>query len=272
MGLPSAITLSESRLDAAWSVLRAGGRTALIPYFTAGYPSATASLDALRAADEIADILEVGVPFSDPLADGPTIQRSTFEALQAGMTLPGTLDLVDRANLDRPVVVFSYVNPILRYGVERFLRDAEALGIAGLLLTDLPAGGDPPLEAAVGGSRLDLIRLIAPTTRPERIAAATAGASGFVYLVARLGVTGATASLAGGLEASVARVREATPLPVAVGFGISTAAQAAAAARFADGVVVGSALVDVVGREGPAGARRFLETLRASIDGAAVAR
>jgi tryptophan synthase alpha chain len=258
--------LSESRLAPAWASLRARGRSALIPYLTAGYPSTAVSLAALRAADEVADILEVGVPFSDPLADGPTIQRSTFDALRQGMTLAGTLELIERAHLARPVVVFSYLNPILRYGIDRFLRDADVLGVAGVLLTDLPAGSDPGVESAIQASPLDLIRLIAPTTRAERLTAAVAGAQGFVYLVARLGVTGATASLAEGLETSIAQVRRATPLPVAVGFGISTPDQARVVAGQADGVVVGSALVDVLGREGVDGARDFLRSLREALD------
>jgi len=258
--------LSESRLAPAWAELRSQGRTALIPYLTAGYPSAATSLEALRAADEVADVLEVGVPFSDPLADGPTIQRSTFDALRQGMTLAGTLVLIERARLAHPVVVFSYLNPILRYGLERFLRDADALGVAGLLLTDLPAGSDPAVESEVQASSLDLIRLIAPTTRPERLATAVRGAQGFVYLVARLGVTGASASLAEGLEASIAQVRRATPLPVAVGFGISTPAQARTVAGQADGVVVGSALVEALGSRGVTGARAFLGTLRDALD------
>src|SRR5690349_6711403 len=181
MGSRSATILSESRLAPAWADLRAQGRTALIPYLTAGYPSADASLEALQAADEVADILEVGVPFSDPLADGPTIQRSTFDALRQGMTLAGTLALIDRARLTRPIVVFSYLNPILRYGLERFLQDADRLGVAGLLLTDLPAGSDPAVEAEVQASPLDLIRLIAPTTRADRLVTAVQGAQGFVY-------------------------------------------------------------------------------------------
>jgi tryptophan synthase alpha chain len=258
--------LSDSRLAPAWSALRTQGRAALIPYLTAGYPSAAGSTEALRAADEIADILEVGVPFSDPLADGPTIQRSTFEALQQGMTLAGTLQLISQAQIRHPVVVFSYLNPILRYGVERFLREADALGIAGLLLTDLPAGSDPRVEDAIQRSPLDLIRLIAPTTREQRVAEAVAGAEGFIYLVARLGVTGATASLAAGLADSVALVRRATSLPIAVGFGISSPQQAAEVAQLADGVVVGSALVDLLGEGGVGAARRFLEDLRAVLD------
>ena len=258
--------MSDSRLAPVWSALRAGGRTALIPYLTAGYPDRDASEAALRAADGVADILEVGVPFSDPLADGPTIQRSTFEALQRGMTLAGTLELVRRAELETPVVIFSYLNPILRYGVDRFIREADGLGIAGVILTDLPAGGDPAIERALQASPLDLIRLVAPTTRADRLAEAVADAQGFIYLVARLGVTGASQALADDLADSVARVRGATTLPVAVGFGISTPAQAAMVARMADGVVVGSALVDALGRDGVAGARRFLEALRTGLD------
>jgi tryptophan synthase alpha chain len=258
--------LSESRLDATWGQLRGEGRTALIPYLTAGYPTIETSLEALHAAGETSDIVEVGVPFSDPLADGPTIQRSTFEALRQGMTLRGTLDLIGRARLEQPIVVFSYLNPVLRYGIERFLRDAEALGVAGLLLTDLPAGNDAAIEAAVAASRLDLIRLLAPTTRPERLAHAVAGAAGFVYLVARLGVTGASRALAADLPGMIARVRAATPLPVAVGFGISTPAQAVTVARLADGVVVGSALVDVLGARGVPAAAAFLRGLREAMD------
>jgi tryptophan synthase alpha chain len=258
--------LSESILAPAFGVLRAQGRTALIPYLTAGYPDLRSSEDALRAADEVADVLEVGVPFSDPLADGPTIQRSTFQALEQGMTLAGTLELIARCRLRHPVVVFSYLNPILRYGLDRFLRDTGDLGVAGLLLTDLPAGSDAAVEEAVLESPLDLIRLIAPTTRPERLRAALTGAEGFVYLVARLGVTGASNALAADLAASIGRVREATTLPVAVGFGISSAEQAAAVGRLADGVVVGSALVEVLGTGGVPAARRFLGELRAGLD------
>ena len=207
------------------------------------------------------------MPFSDPLADGPTIQRSTFEALRQGMTLAGTLELVARAELSRPVVIFSYLNPILQFGVERFLRRSESLGIAGLLLTDLPAGSDPAVESAVQTSGLDLIRLVAPTTGTERLAVTLKGAQGFVYLVARLGVTGARASLDVELKDSVARVRKVTTLPLAVGFGISTPAQAQAVARMADGVVVGSALVEILGRDGVGAARSFLDSLRAALDG-----
>lgn len=264
----SATTSSESALTTAWAALRRQGRTALIPYFTAGHPSPDTGLEVLRRAGEAADLVEVGVPFSDPLADGPTIQRSTFEALRQGMTLPRTLDLIAEARLDRPVVVFSYLNPIRRYGIARFLRDAAELGVAGLLLTDLPAGSDPEVEDLVRRSPLDLIRLVAPTTTGSRLAEVALGAQGFLYLVARLGVTGASATLASGLAEYVARVRGATPLPLAVGFGISTPDQARAVAHVADGVVVGSALVETLGREGPKGAARMLADLRAALDAA----
>ncbi len=253
-------------LSSAWADLQRRGRTALIPYLTAGHPTPAASLDALRRAEEHSDILEIGVPFSDPLADGPTIQRSTFEALRQGMTLPRTLDLIAKARLTRPTVVFTYLNPVLRYGLPRFLADAAELGVAGMILTDLPAGADPAIEQAVAASPLDLIRLIAPTTTGSRLKEAVDGAEGFLYLVARLGVTGASATLATGLETYVARIREASRLPLAVGFGISTADQARKVARLADGVVVGSALVTAVGTEGPEAGGRLLAGLRAALD------
>ncbi len=266
MASSSVISSSESALDRCWSTLRARGRTGLVPYLTAGYPTIPGSLEALRSAAHHADVVEVGVPFSDPLADGPTIQASTFKALANGMTLPRTLELIAEANLPTPVVLFSYLNPVLQYGVERLMQDAAAIGVAGLLLTDLPAGGDPGIESTIQRSPLDLIRLVAPTTSSTRIATAVAGAQGFVYLVARLGVTGASRELASGLEASVQAVRAATLLPIAVGFGISTPEQARAVGGIADGVVVGSALVDVLGRDGVAAADRFLAELRSALD------
>jgi tryptophan synthase alpha chain len=236
---------------------------------TAGFPTIADSRDALRVAASHADILEVGVPFSDPLADGPTIQASTFQALANGMTLPRTLELISDAAVDTPVVLFSYLNPVMQYGVERLMRDAAELGIAGILLTDLPAGADATIEAPIQDSPLDLIRLLAPTSDTERIARTVAGAQGFLYLVARLGVTGASAELASGLAEQIAGVRAATELPLAVGFGISTPAQVRAVADLADGVVVGSALVDVLGREGVAAADRFLADLRGALEPAA---
>jgi len=268
MASSSVTTSSESRLDRAWQELRARGRTALVPFLTAGHPDRGASLDALRAAAEFADIIEIGVPFSDPLADGPTIQAATFRALDQGMTLPRTLELIDAAQLDIPVVLFSYLNPILQYGVERLVSDAASLGVAGLLLTDLPAGADREVEATVIDSPLDLIRLVAPTSSADRIGRAVADAQGFIYLVSRLGVTGVAENLAAGLADSVAAVREQTSLPVAVGFGISTPEHATAVAGLADGVVVGSALVATLESEGVTAMASLLSSLRDAIDAA----
>lgn len=258
--------MSDTPIAATWARLRAARRPGLVTYLTAGFPSRDVSRDALKVADELSDVIEVGVPFSDPLADGPTIQRSTFQALAGGMTLARTFELVSEARLSRPVVIFSYLNPILRYGIEAFLRDASSLGIAGLLLTDLPAGSDPEIEQQVHASPLDLIRLVAPTTRPDRLARSVSGAQGFLYLVSRLGVTGASTTLASDLESSITRVRSASRLPIAVGFGISTAEQAARVGRLADGVVVGSALVDRLGTDGVRGVRDLLSTLRGAVD------
>jgi tryptophan synthase alpha chain len=228
-----------------WRAL--GTSRALIPYLTAGFPNFATSLDAVRRVAEAgADFIEVGVPFSDPLADGPTIQRTTQTALEQGMTMPRVLELVRKASVDVPVIIMTYLNPVLSYGVQRFVADARAAGAAGVVLTDLPAGADPGVEQAVRDSSLALIRLVAPTTDDARLESALSGATGFVYLISRLGVTGARDTVPADLDAQVRRIRAVTRLPVAVGFGISTPAQAAAAARVADGVVVGSALMDAL--------------------------
>lgn len=231
----------------------------MIPYFTAGYPTTATSREALRSAERAgADIVEIGIPFSDPLADGPTIQRSTQAALEQGMTVAGVLDLVRDAALRVPVVLMTYLNPVLAYGVGRFLTDAAAAGVSGLLCTDLPGGADPEIDRAVAASALDFIRLVAPTTPDERLPGALAGGGGFVYFISRLGVTGARPDAPPDLERHVRRLRAVTRLPIAVGFGIGTPAQAAEAARWADGVVVGSALVEALGTGGLAAAERLV--------------
>jgi len=255
-----------SPIARAFGAARAQGRAALIPYFTAGYPTAPVCRDALRAAARAgADIIEVGIPFSDPLADGPTIQRSTQTALEQGMTVAGVLELVRDAALDRPVVLMTYLNPVLAYGVERFLADAAAAGASGLLCTDLPGGADLALDRAVAASALDLIRLVAPTTPDERLPGALAGGGGFVYFISRLGVTGARPDAPPDLERHIRRLRVVTQLPIAVGFGIGTPAQVAEAARWADGVVVGSALVDALGTGGLAAVERLLAGLSGAL-------
>jgi tryptophan synthase alpha chain len=181
------------------------------------------------------------------------------------MTVAGVLGLIREAAVAIPVIIMTYLNPVLAYGVERFVADAHAAGASGLVLTDLPAGADPGVEGAVTGSALALIRLVAPTTDDARLRAALAEASGFVYLISRLGVTGARDRVPEDLEAQVRRVRAATALPIAVGFGIGTAAQAAAAARWADGVVVGSALMDALGRGGVEAMERLTRELAAAV-------
>ena len=257
---------STSAIAQRWRAL--GKSRALIPYLTAGFPTYEASLDGLRRVQAAgADVVEIGVPFSDPLADGPTIQRTTQAALEQGITLPRVLALVRDAALQVPIVIMTYLNPVLAYGVERFAKDARAAGVAGVLLTDLPAGADPAIENAVTTNGLDLIRLIAPTTDDRRVAAAMSGAGGFIYLISRLGVTGARDSVPADLEAQVRRVRGASRLPIAVGFGISTPAQAAATARYADGVVVGSALMDALANKGPGAMELLARELAAAVHG-----
>jgi tryptophan synthase alpha chain len=256
-------------LAARFRTWREAGRRALIPYVTAGYPTredTPALLDTL--VDAGADILEVGVPFSDPVADGPTIQRSSQRALENGATLEWTIGQVRRLRAvhDTPVVLFTYLNPVLRYGVGRFLADAAAAGADGVLVTDLPVGVDTVLEHAIEASPLAHVRLVAPTTPPARAERIARQAQGFLYYISRAGVTGARAELREGLVREVEALRAVSHVPVAVGFGISTPDQAAEVARVADGVVVGSALIDAIERAGIDGAADLLRSLRRAID------
>jgi tryptophan synthase alpha chain len=270
MALVSPITSSErDPLAAHFAAWRAAGRRALIPYVTAGYPAPDATgplLDALAAAG--ADVIELGVPFSDPVADGPTIQRSSWAALQHGVSLRWTLDALRafRTRSSVPIVLFSYLNPVYGYGVDRFIADAVDAGAAGVLLTDLPVGADPGLERAFQESALAFVRLVAPTTPRDRLATIAASAQGFLYYVGRMGVTGARASLRPETLAEVAALRATADVPVAVGFGVSTPEQAAIVAGVADGVIVGSALIDALDEGGVAGAARLLSEMRDAID------
>jgi len=243
----------------------ARGRKALVCYVTAGHPDPDASVALLRGLPAAgADVIEVGVPFSDPLADGPVIQGSSHVALGHGVTLARTLDLVAEARPDAPTVLFTYLNPLLAGGDAVLARAREA-GVSGLLVTDLPVGADPAREAWCGASGLDFVRLVAPTTPAARMAEIGRHGGGFVYLISRLGVTGEREALAADLPETVARLRGATTLPICVGFGISTPAQAAAAASLADGVVVGSALVRAAGRSVDE-ALALVRTLRGALD------
>ncbi len=236
--------MSAGRIAAAFRA-RAGGGAAFIPFLPSGFPSpADTPRLLLRLAEVGADVIELGIPFSDPLADGPTIQRASGRALGQGVTLSSTLDaLADLAPELPPVVLFSYLNPLLRMGVERFLERAEAAGAAGLLVTDLPVGVHPALEGRLAGSALDLIPLAAPTTPPARLERIAGRARGFLYYISRLGVTGEREALEAALPERVSELRERVRLPVAVGFGISRPEHARSVAAVADGVVVGSALV-----------------------------
>lgn len=264
--------MTPHTIEEAFSARRARGQAALVPYVTAGHPRGDATAEVLRAvADAGGDVLELGIPFSDPLADGPTIQRSSFHSLSQGTTVARVLEALSdfRRSHATPVVLFTYLNPVMRYGVEAFLADATGAGAQGLLVTDLPAGADPELEERITGSGLDLIRLLAPTTPPERIPAVARGGAGFLYYISRTGVTGARTELRQALAEEVGRVRRAVPLPVAVGFGIGTPEQAAAVAAVADGVVVGSALVEALESGGVEAGAAFVASLRQGMDGGA---
>ena len=221
----------------------------------------------MRAAEESGtDVLEIGVPFSDPMADGPVIQESSRIGLEHGVTFDRTLAMIAEARLTIPVVLFSYLNPVLAAG-EDALERAAAAGAHGLLLTDLPVGADPPLEQRIAAGPLAFVRLVAPTTPTERMAEIARHGSGFVYLISRLGVTGAREDLSPELGPTVERLRQAARLPICVGFGIATPEQARSVALLADGVVVGSAVVRAAG-EGIDRAAALIRALRAGIDAA----
>jgi tryptophan synthase alpha chain len=216
----------------------------------AGDPDLETNARLLRAAASAGDVLEVGVPFSDPIADGPTIQRAAQRALAAGTTLPDALALVRglRGDSAAPIVLLTYFNPVVQYGVERFCRDARAAGADGIVVPDLPADEAETLIPPARAAGLDTIFLVAPTTSDSRIALAAERSRGFLYCVSLTGVTGARTLIPPDVEALVGRVKVLSPLPVCVGFGISTPEQAQVIGRLADGVIVGSALVGLVER------------------------
>src|SRR6516165_252732 len=242
--------MNATRIDRRFAELKAERRAALVTFITAGDPDLATSLAILRALPAAgADVIELGMPFTDPMADGPAIQLSSQRALKAGQTLARTLDMVRAlrsANDVVPIVLMGYYNPIYIYGVERFLRDAKSAGVDGLIVVDLPPEEDDELCLPTLAAGLNFIRLATPTTDDKRLPAVLHNTSGFVYYVSITGITGMAAPDADKVAAAVARIKRHTPLPVAVGFGVRTAAQARAIAEVADGVVVGSALVDAV--------------------------
>jgi tryptophan synthase alpha chain len=229
--------------------LKAERRPGLVTFTTAGDPDLPRSAEILQALDRAgADVLEVGVPFSDPLADGPVIQRATERAIAAGTTLAGVLELVARVRptIAAPIVLFSYANPLLRMGVDAFARRAAAAGVSGVLALDLPIEEAAEFRATLAAAGLDTIFLLSPTTTDARIRKAAELGRGFLYGISRLGVTGARATVAAGAEDMVARIRRHTDMPIALGFGISKPEHVAEVGRYADAAVVGSALVSLV--------------------------
>ena len=255
-----------SRLADRFAAIRREGRAGLVTYTTAGDPDLPRSADILLTLDRAgADVLEIGVPFSDPLADGPVIQRATERALAAGGSLRKTLGLVAsiRGRILAPMVIFSYANPIMRMGVEPFARAAADAGVDGVLALDLPieeAAGFREALAAVG---VDTIFLLSPTTTDARISKAAELGRGFLYGISRLGVTGARDTVASGAESLVRRIRARSDMPIALGFGISTPAHVAEVGAYADAAVVGSALVDLIA--GASGSAELLPRVEAYV-------
>lgn len=238
-----------SRLAETFARLKAAGTPGLVTYITAGDPDLARTEAILEALDRAgADVLEVGVPFSDPLADGPVIQRATERALAAGATLAGVLDMVGRVQgrITAPIVLFSYFNPIFRMGAERFADRARDAGVSGVLVLDLPIEEADGFRALMAERRIDTILLLSPTTTDERLRKAAALGGGFLYAISRLGVTGARDHVADGAREMVERIRRVSDLPIALGFGISKPEHVREVGQWADAAVVGSALVSVI--------------------------
>lgn len=242
--------------------LRAKGRKGVVPFFTAGYPDPATTLRLVAAAQQAGcEVVELGMPFSDPVADGPAIQASSQKALAGGMTLEGTLKLAaEVADMGVAVVLMGYVNPLLKMGLERFADRAATARIAGLILPDVPREEAGEIRGLMVERDVAWVDLVARTSPPERVAAITAGAEGFLYLVSVTGVTGTTAPLSAEVDAFVERVGRHTARPLYVGFGVDSAPLARAMTRRADGVIIGSALVEVIERAGPTAAPAAVHT------------
>jgi len=272
-----------SRIAARFADLRARGRGALITFLEAWDPDEATSLALLRGMPAAgADLIEIGCPFTDPMADGPTIQVAGKRALRAGARMPATLAMVAefrREDVLTPIVLMGYLNPILSYGVQRFCEDAASAGVDGLIVVDLPSEEADLLAAPAAAHGLDIIRLVAPTTDERRLPKVLDGSSGFVYYVSITGITGTRTASAEDLAEAIPKVRRATDLPIAIGFGVRTPAQAAAAVRAADAAVVASALIETLaasldseGRAGPETVGRVLDHVRALAEGVRGAR
>jgi tryptophan synthase alpha chain len=259
-----------TRIDARFAQLKQQGRSAFVTFLMAGDPDPATSLAIIKAMPKAgADIIEIGMPFTDPMADGPSIQAAGLRALKAGMTLKKTLELVRsfRGNDDAtPVVLMGYYNPIYIYGVDRFLADAKSAGVDGLIIVDLPAEEDSELCVPALKAGLNFIRLATPTTDDKRLPAVLANTSGFVYYVSVTGITGAAAADSKVAGDAVARIKRHTKLPICVGFGIRTPDTARAIAERADGAVVGTALVDVLRGSLDANGKATAKTVTAVAD------
>ena len=239
-----------NRITATVQKLAAAKRKALVGYLTAGDPNPETSFQILRSAVTSGlDILELGVPFSDPTADGPAIQEASQRALKAGMNLSKTLEMAARlrANSDIPILLFGYYNPLFKYGLSRLAKAAHAAGVDGLLVVDLPPEEAGPLKAALQGTDIQIVFLVAPTTRPDRVKKIAAETGGFLYLVTKAGTTGEGGLDVEAIRKHAAEVKAVSPRPVCLGFGIRNGADAAKLAPMADGIIVGSALVNVIG-------------------------
>lgn len=262
-------SLPVTRIDTRLAKLKAEGRAALVTFVTAGDPDAETSLSILKALPGAgADIIEFGMPFSDPMAEGPPIQAADIRALTAGQTMMKTLEQVRAfraGDNETPIVLMGYYNPIYIYGVERFVADAKAAGVDGLIVVDLPPEEDEELCLPAIRAGISFIRLATPTSDDKRLPVLLRNSSGFVYYVSVLGVTGVKSAAAGDVAAAVARIKAHTSLPVMVGFGVKTGEQAAAIAAHADGVVVGSALVNAV-RDSLDGGKATAATVKAVAD------
>jgi tryptophan synthase alpha chain len=259
-----------TRIDRRFASLKREGRAGLVTFVTAGDPDPATSLAILKAAPVAgADVVELGMPFTDPMADGPAVQASSLRALKAGQTLRKTLDLVRAFRAgddDTPIVLMGYYNPIYIYGVDRFLTDAVSAGVDGLIVVDLPAEEDDELCVPALKVGLNFIRLTTPTTDDKRLPVVLANTSGFVYYVSITGITGAATPEFGRVAQAVARLKRHTDLPIAVGFGVKNAEHARAIAQGADGVVVGSALVEAVRTSLDADGKATAKTVPAVID------